>query len=512
MASRMKVDTNLPQLLHSGRLLIATNRGPVEFYLNREKKLKYRRGVGGVVTALIDAGNSMEMTWVALAMTEGDRIASKKAEQNDGLFQSPLCSKKIHLRYVTIPVEAYHKHYYTISNEILWFLQHYLYDIVEDYATACQIQDAWKNGYCVANQAIADAVNAEIESEGSPAVVMLHGQHLYLAPAMIRRRQPSVVIQEFIHVPWPEVRCWHFLPLNIMQSIYSSLICSDVLGFQTQRDAHNFLEGVQTVLDGAVIDFEEGVIWWQGRRTLVRTYPISISVEGERRIVQSAAGERASEKILPLLNEKTIMRVDRIDPTKNILRGFQAYAQILDEHPDLLGKVTFLAFLIPSRQALSEYKQYKARILKIINEINRTYGSDKWRPIQVFSENDRTRALAAMQFYDVLLVNPIMDGMNLIAKEGPVVNKRDGVLILSRTAGAFQQLEMASIAISPFDIKETSEALYKALYMSSEERNRRATLARQAIESYDLNIWLREQIDDINELLKLSSFSFLPNI
>ncbi len=222
---------------------------------------------------------------------------------------------------------------------------------------------------------------------------------------------------------------------------------------------------------------------------------------GERRTVRSAAGKRAAERIRPLLGEKTIMRVDRIEPTKNIVRGFQAYAQMLDEHPDLIGRVTFLAFLVPSRQTLPIYQRYNTEVLKIIEDINQKYGTDTWTPIHAFCSNDRTQALAAMQFYDVLLVNPIIDGMNLVAKEGVVVNRNDGVLVLSRTAGAFQQLGKAAIPTSPTDITETAQALYKALTISPDERMVRARLARKVVERSDLNVWLQQQIADINELL-----------
>jgi trehalose 6-phosphate synthase len=490
-----------PQSIHASRLIIASNRGPVEYYLTHDNLLKHRRGAGGMVTALIDAGNRMEVIWVAMAMTEGDRVALKDAQQNGGLLQSPLRGQKMQLRYVAIPKTAYRKHYEKISNQFLWFLQHYMYNPNEDSAHASQVQDAWTNGYCVANQAIANAVCEELKREDSPAVVMLQDYHLYVAPAMIRECYPSTVIQQFIHIPWPDIRCWHFLPSNITQAIYSGLMGNDIIGFQTERDGRNFLEGARTLLEGAVVDFEEGAIWFRGRRTLVRAYPISISVTEERRIVQSAAGRRAAEKIRPLLNEKTIMRVDRIEPTKNIVRGFQAYAQMLDEHPELLGKVNFLAFLVPSRQTIPEYRRYSAEVMKIIEEINTKYGTEKWKPITAFCENDRTRALAAMQFYDVLLVNPIIDGMNLVAKEGPVVNAHNGVLVLSRTVGAFQQLGKASIPTSPTDIFETKEALYKALTLSSEERSIKSKQARQAVERHDLNDWLKRQINDINDLL-----------
>ncbi len=488
-------------LIHADRLIIASNRGPVEYYLSHDGRLKQRRGSGGMVTALTDASNHMEVTWVAMAMTEADRLAIKEAQQNGGLLETPLNGHNMQLRYVVISKNAYRKHYEKISNEVLWFLQHYLYDASEDTAAARRIQDAWTNGYFVANRAIADAVNAEIDRESSSAVVMLHDYHLYLVSAMIREAHPGIVMQQFIHIPWPDIRCWHFLPSNITHAIYSGLVGNDIIGFQTQRDARNFMEGARTLLDGAFVDFEEGAIWWQGRQIKVRAYPISISVTSERRTVASAAGQRAAAKIEPLLAEKTIMRVDRIDPTKNIVRGFQAYKRLLEEHPELHGKVTFLAFLVPSRQALLKYKRYQAEVEKIIDEINKEFGTKTWTPVQTFYGNDRTRALAAMQYYDVLLVNPIIDGMNLVVKEGAVVNKRNGVLVLSRTVGAFQQLGKFSIPTSPTDIEETAEALYKALTLPEDERADKAEHARENVERNNLSMWLTRQIHDINEVL-----------
>ncbi len=488
--------------LLASRLIIASNRGPVEYHISQDETLKHRRGAGGMVTALIAAANRLQVTWVAMAMTEGDRIALREAQQTgDGLLEPPLRGQRMQLRYVAIPKVAYRKHYEQVCNRLLWFLQHYLYDPANDSISASKLQDAWENGYYIANRAIADAVNIEIERENTLPIVMLHDYHLYLAPAMIRQRHPTIIMQQFIHIPWPDIRCWQFLPSNIAQALYGGLLGNDIVGFQTERDARNFLEGARTLLDGAVVDFEEGAVWWQGHCTLARAYPISISVTEERRLVQSRAGKRAAEKILPVLGEKTIMRVDRIEPTKNLVRGFQAYAQMLDEHPELRGKVKFLAFLVPSRQSVPEYKRYNTDVFKIIEEINRQYGTDEWVPIQAFSGNDRTQALAAMQYYDVLLVNPIIDGMNLVAKEGPIVNQRNGVEVLSRTAGAFQQMGKASIPISPTDVMETAHALYKALTMPLDERRIKATLARQIVERQDINTWLQQQIVDINALL-----------
>ena len=507
----VSIKTARPHPLHAQRLIVATNRGPVEYYRTRQDTLKARRGSGGVITALIDAGGQMEMSWVAMAMTEGDRLAVKESQQQGGRLPAPSHGNKTHLRYVAISKAAYRKHYEQISNQLLWFLQHYLYDPTGDSAAAKKIQDAWENGYRVANRAIADAVIAEIASEQTIPVVMLHDYHLYLAPGMIREQHPSIVMQQFIHIPWPDVRCWHFLPSNIAQELYQGLAGNDIVGFQTPRDARNFLEGASTILDGAEVDFEEGTVYWKKHCTLARAYPISISVTAERKAVNSAAGKRAIEKIRPLLGEQTIMRVDRIEPTKNIVRGFQAYAQLLEDHPELREKVNFLAFLVPSRQSLSEYKRYTAEVMKIIKEINEQYGHEGWQPITAFCENDRTRALAAMQFYDVLLVNPIIDGMNLVAKEGPAVNQNQGVLVLSRTVGAFQQLGKASIPTSPVDIAETAQALYIALTMPKEERRLKSYQARRIVERQDLTLWMNEQIDDINHLLDSQSTHVQPS-
>jgi trehalose 6-phosphate synthase len=504
MAKNLKGSTATqtpPETIHADRLIIATNRGPVEYYLTQDKKLKRRRGAGGVVTALIGAMSYMAATWVALAMTEGDRVAVKEA--GDGLLPTLQSGQKMQLRYVAVPKNVYRKYYDIISNQVLWFLQHYLLDRTQASPSSEVILDAWENGYWKANQAIADAVCTEISLSQTTPAVMLQDYHLYLASAMIRNRHPTIVIQQFIHIPWPEIRYWQsVIPNTLTQDIYTNLLGNDILGFQTRRDARNFLEGIGSLLEDAEVDVERGAISRQGHRTLVRDYPISTSVSEERRVVQSAAGRRAAARIKPLLAEHTIMRVDRIELTKNIVLGFQAYALMLEQHPELLGKVTFLAFLVPSRQTIAAYRRYKNEILKLIEDINQKYGREGWTPIQAFVQNDRVQSLAALQFYDVLLVNPLIDGMNLVAKEGPAVNQKNGVLVLSRTSGAFQQLEMACMPVSPSDAAETADALYRALTLSPEERRQKADLARQEVERNNLDAWIARQVHDINHVLK----------
>jgi trehalose 6-phosphate synthase len=506
MASRIKSSASIPtsseERIHTEHLIVATNRGPVEYYIGQDKKLKHRRGSGGVVTALLEALPSMDATWIALAMTEGDRIALQDAP--DGRLSSPLPGQQMQLRYMTVSKNVYHNHYDMISNRVLWFAQHYLLDRPEASIPSERILHAWDNGYVKANSAIADAVCAEVErNQSSSTAVLLHDYHLYLAPAMIRDRCKPSVMQQFIHIPWPEIRYWQaHLPSSITQAIYNGLLGNDIIGFQTRRDVQNFLEGVRTLFDDADVDVENGSIVRQGRRSVVHDYPISISVWEERRAVQSTAGKRASRRTRSLLKEQNIMRVDRIEPTKNILQGFQAYQYLLNQHSELQGRITFLAFLVPSRQSLPIYRQYRQDILKLIENINQQFGDKNWTPIHAFVQNDRIEALVALQFYDALLVNPLIDGMNLVAKEGPAVNQKDGVLVLSRTSGAFQQLGNASIPISPADTVETAEALYKALTLSPEERHELAEPARQEVERDDLKTWISQQVRDINAVIE----------
>jgi trehalose 6-phosphate synthase len=483
------------------RLIIATNRGPVEYDKSKDGKLKSRRGSGGVVTALTGTVRHMNATWVALAMTDGDREALKDAE--DGVLPSPIADIRVRLRYVTVPKSVYHKHYDMMSNRVLWFTQHYLLEQAEDAFKSVKMQDAWDNGYVAVNRAIADAINMEIQGGSGKALVMLHDYHFYLVSRMIREHNPDVTIQQFIHIPWPESRYWaSSLPTDITRTIHEGLLGNDILGFQTRSDARNFLEGVQSLLEDVEIDREHCSVTWNGHVTFIRDYPISISVDDERRQIASVAGKRAAEKIKPLLNRHTIMRVDRVEPTKNIVQGFLAFETLLEQHPELQGQINFLAFLIPSRQSLPVYRHYHEEMMKVIAEVNQKYKRDDWLPIHAFVQNDRIMALAALQYYNILLVNSLIDGMNLVAKEGSAVNITDGVIVLSRTSGAFQQLGDAAISISPADRVETAEALYNALTLPHEERTRLARLARQEVEHNNLHTWITQQVDDINNLLQ----------
>ena len=480
-------------------LIVASNRGPVEHQMSPSGRPEARRGSGSIVTAMNSLAQSAEFTWVASAMGEGDRIISNNGRGDR--FKSPLPGHQINLRYVVTPRRVYHKYYNVLCNPLLWFLQHYMWNPPYNPNVDASVHDAWTNGYLPVNQAFAQSVVAEARESEQPPVVFVHDYHLYLLPEMVRQEVPAALIQHFVHIPWPTPRYWQMIPKYIGQRICQSLCCADIVGFQTPQDMQSFLDTVEEFLPDAHINRPEGLIRREGQETWVRAYPISINVAEVQRIASSPRALEFEERLLPLKNERTIVRIDRAEPNKNVVRGFKAFELLFHRHPELKGKVNFLAFLVPSRTHIRQYQRYMDEIQQSINQINHDLGTENWQPIRAFMENNYTQAIAGMKIYDVLLVNTIIEGMNLVAKEGPVVNTHDGVVILSESSGAYHQLREGALAVSPTDIEGTMEALYQALIMSPEERHDRAVKLADQIGREDINHWICRQLEDIAQLL-----------
>jgi len=272
------------------------------------------------------------------------------------------------------------------------------------------------------------------------------------------------------------------------------------VGFQSPVDVRNFVDTCEAFLPEAEVDHVNLAVSLEGHRTVVKAYPISIDVEEVRRIATSRRALEYEKGIEALCTENTIVRVDRAEPSKNVVRGFRAYSILLARHPELHGQVTFLAFLVPSRTHIRQYKRYLSEIETVVGEINIRFGKADWQPITVFYENNYTQAIAGMKQYDVLLVNPVIDGMNLVAKEGPVVNAKNGVLVLSETTGAYRQLREGALGVSPADLEGTAEALYQAITMGDDERARSAKLLVEAVQREDITHWICRQLEDIEAL------------
>ena len=486
-------------VLSQRSLILVSNRGPVEHQMTPEGRPEARRGSGGVVTALSSLAQSVEFTWVASAMGEGDRTIA-----NDGQgrrLPSPLPGHKINLRYVVTPRRIYHKYYNVLCNPLLWFLQHYMWNPPYNPNVDASIHDAWKTGYIPVNQAFANVVIEEARQAQRPPIIIGHDYHLYLIPEYVRQEFPEAIIQHYVHIPWPTPRYWQMIPNYIASQICSSLCATDLLGFQTPQDRRSFLDTVEHFLPEAEVDHKDWEVHWRGQRTQVKVYPMSIDVPEVQRIANSPRALDYETRLEPLCNGHTIMRIDRAEPNKNIIRGFKAYQLLLSRYPDLRGNVNFLAFLVPSRTHIRQYQRYMEEIKQVVLQINNEFGNAEWQPILTFIENNYTQAVAGMKLYDALLVNTIIEGMNLVAKEGPVVNTRDGVLVLSESSGVHHQLKEGALSISPTDIEGTMEALYQAITMPADDRKRRASQLISAVCREDNTEWITRQFKDIAQLL-----------
>jgi len=436
-------------------------------------------------------------------MGEGDREVARRMQ--GGHVKVPAAGEKLYLRFIVSPRKTYHKFYNIFCNPLLWFLQHHMWDCCRSPNIDLAIYDAWENGYVPVNQAFAQAIVDTVALSDPPPLVLLNDYHLYLASNYIRQQLPHQVIQHFIHIPWPPPSYWQLLPNSMREPIIQSLCTSDIVGFQTAQDVHGFLDCCQSFISEADIDYEQQTVQINGHITQVKAYPISVDVAALKSMLSSPTLQRYLEKLRPLCGEQTIVRVDRMEPSKNIIRGFRAFDALLERYPQFLGKVKFIAFLVPTRTHLRVYQRYSQDVLGLIDTINDKYRTEEWYPIELFHENNYTQAIAGMCLYDVLLVNAVVDGMNLVAKEGPTVNQRDGVLILSEAVGACEQLGKNALTVAPADLEGLTQTMYAALTMPAEERSQRATALKQSIEEEDLTNWLLHLLEDAVTLIEQRS-------
>ncbi|MCL5108664.1 MAG: trehalose-6-phosphate synthase [Chloroflexi bacterium] len=490
-------------------LVVASNRGPLAFSLGESGRLEARRSSGGLVTTLSAVARHVKVTWVASAVGEADRVLAQRSPR--GKVRAPGLGPDTRLRLVAPPVEQYDLHYNVFANSLLWFVQHNLPDLLSQSDLAELAITAWRDGYQPVNRAFAEAILAEVGRGDTAPAVLLHDYHLYLVAGFIRERAPAVLLRQFVHIPWPAPDSWRVLPDSIVHDICRGLLANDLVGFQTERDVAAFLATCAAVLPETRLDHGAGVVRLGSRRTVVRAYPCSVDGAALRELSDSPVVLQHERRLRLFCVEKTIVRVDRLDPSKNVLSGFRAYASLLERRPDLRGRVKFLAFLAPARAGFA-YQRYARRVVDLVASINATHGYDGWRPIELFLEDDYPRAIAALRLYDVLLVNPSLSGMSLVAKEGPIVNQRDGVLVLSDGAGSFDELSHAAVGVAPHDAEAVSRALEEALAMPEFEREVLALALRRAIERNDALDWLRAQLRDLAVVARATPVGRLPRL
>jgi trehalose 6-phosphate synthase len=470
-------------------LVLVSNRGPVTYGPGGEVK----RGTGGLVTALTGLASYRDVVWVASAMTAED---AEQARTAGGSFPVESSSGGSYLvRLVASDDVAYERFYSVFANPMLWFIQHYLWDLSNAPDIRRNEVEAFEYGYNVVNEDLAAAVCEEIEGVDEP-MVMVHDYHLYTLPALVRKARPDAFLHHFIHIPWTQPDAWRVLPRGIRREIYEGLLANDIVGFHTRSYRWNFLQCCRDLMD-LEVDFGRGVVFFEDREVWVRAYPLPIDAAATRRVAGTERTASFEEALLARRREHLILRVDRADLSKNVLRGFAAFDLFLEQHPEFLENVTFVAQLMPSRTDVPEYAEYLERIEALVAVVNHRHGTPDWMPIQLKLRDDLEEAMASYKHYDVLMVNAMFDGMNLVAKEGPLVNERNGVSILSENTGAHEELGEFALSVNPFDIQETADSIHAALTMSPDERARRARGLMESVTARDPGDWVDDQLADI---------------
>jgi trehalose 6-phosphate synthase len=464
------------------KLIVVSNRGPVSFGRDDKGSRVVRRGGGGLVTALRSLVALHDVTWIASAMSEEDRRVAAEAG-DDLLEETARDGSPYRFRLIAHEPHAYDWFYNVVANPTLWFLQHYLWDLKQAPRWDRGLHHAWDEGYVTVNRRFADAVALELDREPD-AAVFLHDYHLYLAPRMIRELRPDATLTQFIHIPWPQSDQWRVLPARIRSAIHDGLLANDVIGFHSERWRRNFVRACHDILDVDAAPVR--------RRTVVA--PISVDPEEFDELATSPAVLAAEREIVARRPERLVLRVDRTDPSKNVVGGFQAFEAYLDSHPEARGRVGMLALLDPSRQDIPDYAEYLGAIQRAARTVNDRFQANGWTPIDLQIRDDFPQTVAAYKQYDVLLVNAIYDGLNLVAKEGPLVNERDGVLVLSENAGAHAELGPWALTVNPFDLSGQAEAIHLALEMPGEERSARIEAIRAYVREHDLSAWVEAQL------------------
>ncbi len=452
-----------------------------------------RRGGGGVVTALGGLLAHHDVTWVASAMTEEDRAVA--AEQDGSFVEETPAGASYRLRFVAHDPAAYDRFYNVLANPTLWFVHHYLWGLGTAPDFGSELHEAWSDGYVPVNEGMAAAAVEELDREPD-AAVLFHDYHLYLAPRLVREARPEVVTSHFLHIPWPEPDYWHALPPELRVAVHEGLLANDIVGFHTERWRRAFLLSVERLL-GARVDREAGTVEHLGRTTRTVAHPISVDPAEFDRLRDDPGVLEREAALVARRPEQLVLRVDRTDPSKNIVRGFRAFALLLERHPELHGRVGMVAQLAPSRQDIPEYADYVVAVEAAAREVNERFGRADWRPVELDVADDFLRSIAGYKQFDVLFVNPVFDGLNLVTKEAFLVNERAGALVLSENAGAHEELGEWAITVNPIDISGQADALYEALTLEAGERRRRGDAICEHVRAHDITAWVDAQLADL---------------
>ena len=477
-------------------MLIASNRGPVSFKIDDEGRLKASRGGGGLVSGLSDVADHPNSVWVCAALSDADRAAARESEGGRlGLDGAPGGSG---VRMLDIPPTTFYRAYNSVANSTLWFVYHMLYDTPNQPQFGAAFRREWES-FRAYNRAFAEALAEEAgpPAAAAPIRAAVQDYHLTLVPRMLADLRPDIRIAHFAHTPWAPPDYYRMLPDRVGREVLEGVLGADHAGFLCQRWADAFLDCCTAVLGpaGAAVNRELQQVEYRGHVTGIGVHPLGVDADALLgRAAEADVRSRAAALAAAAGGRKLIVRIDRTELSKNIVRGLAAYRELLATHPEWHGRVIHVAFAYPSRHDLPEYREYTASVQRLAAEITEEFGTEGWNPLILQVDDDYARSLAAYRLADVLLVNPIRDGMNLVAKEGPILSERGCALVLSREAGAAAELGADALLVNPFDVSETAEALHEALVMTDQERLRRAASLARAASAMPPTRWFADQL------------------
>ena len=495
-------NNNILEFLKDKNLIVVSNRGPVEFH-KKNSKVEMKRGAGGLVSTLLPIMETLNGVWIASAMTPGDVEVAKRFPDNK--VPIPEEDPQFWVPFVVVDQRRYECYYSVISNPLLWFVQHYMWNSPYTPTIDDKIHKSWEQGYRYMNQKFAEKVLKESKKNEKEPLIMLQDYHLYLCPTYIRKKLKDTFLSQFIHIPWPQSEYFSIIPEYMRKEIIEGLLSNNLLGFHLPRYVTNFMQTCEEYTDE--VDYENGIIWHNGQATHVKSYPISVDYEGIKELAHSP-GVLEKEKLIKEIKGDYFLfyRTDRIDLSKNIIRGFEAYELFLHKYPQYHGKVKFLTTGKPTRQQIREYHTYYYDVIEMIEDINVKYATDDWKPIEWIFKADYNLVVAAFKNYDCLIVNPIADGMNIVPKESSVVNECQGSVILSEKAGCFEELKEHVLAVNPYDISQTAEAYHQAIQMSEKERHGRLDNLKDIVARRTIYHWISEQFEDIEKIKNSDEF------
>ncbi|MEU4465466.1 trehalose-6-phosphate synthase [Streptomyces sp. NPDC024017] len=451
----------------AAQVLVASNRGPISYTVGEDGSLDAKRGGGGLVSGLSAIGSDADSLWVCSALSDGDREAVGRGVGEDGV------------RMLDIPADVHADAYNGIANSVLWFVHHMLYQTPLEPVFDAGFRRQWAS-YETYNRAFAEAL-AEEAAQG--AAVVVQDYHLTLVPGMLRELRPDLRIGHFSHTPWAPPEYFRMLPDDVAGQVLRGMLGADRLGFLTERWAEAFTACAEQFA-GGLGGTRVGVHGLGADADFLRKRAHEPDVEERMAALREEIGE----------GRRTIVRVDRTELSKNIVRGLLAYRRLLETHAEWRERVVHVAFAYPSRQDLAVYRDYTAEVQRVSDEINAEFGTPGWTPVVLNLKDDFARSLAAYRLADVALVNPIRDGMNLVAKEVPVVSDAGCALVLSREAGAHEELGEDAITVNPYDVTGTAAALHEALSMRPEERAERGKRLAAAATALPPAQWFLDQL------------------